>query len=141
LLLAADFRFYDYTATLQTLGIRSRDKDIMFLSFALPGLSEIFGLDVHAFHVGGKYAVNEYTNLSLGFTITSNGITDGRLFPATIDTGNSIAGGISRRIKSQWISVNGALVTGRERPAESRYSNYNFRGHGLLFSLGWRLRK
>lgn len=135
LIVAADFRFYDNTATLQSpFDLRRKDGNYVYTFFRPQYL---FALDVHSFHVGGKYSLNDKTNVQFGFTTNSNATTSFR--EDLRDLGVVFSGALGRRIKNQWLTLGFSVLPGRTRRDYS-YVN-NSRDAGFLFSIGFRMRQ
>ncbi|MEW6731017.1 MAG: outer membrane protein transport protein [Acidobacteriota bacterium] len=144
LLLAFDFRFYDYSATLQGVDefepSKLKTPNNLEIFFPLFPFSFVSGLDVHSFHMGGKYRINDNTSINFGATITSNGIASSQLSERIIDNGNTIAFGINKRIKDSWLLLGLGYTFRRDRPEIDSPSFFSkqFSGRGLLVSIGLR---
>lgn len=134
LIIAADFRFYDNTAT-KNFRLRFPTQNSIFAFFEQRNLSD---LDVHSFHVGGKYSLNDKTNIQFGATTNSNASYPSGSLGRGNELGVVFSGAIGRRIKDQWLTAGFAVLPGRERPG---FFFNNSRDGGVLFSIGLRIKQ
>ncbi|MBI4850769.1 MAG: outer membrane protein transport protein [Acidobacteria bacterium] len=135
LLIAADFRFYDYTDTLQyPFYLKKPDGSSAFVYF---GPQYLFALDVHSFHIGGKYSLSNKTSIQFGVSTNSN--TTNFLRRDIRDLGVVFSGALSRRVGNQWVTAGFGLLPGRTRTEYSFLDNSKDRG--FLFSLGIRMKQ
>ncbi len=136
LLLAADFRFYNYSSALKTLAVRERQ------SGSLLSTQPIDAEDVRLFIFGGVYSVNEKTKLHFGSSYITNGFPAGALNPGLVNTGGSeINLALGKRLANRWANIGLTGVFGRERivtPTQNQSFPGKYRSKGFIFSLGIR---
>ncbi len=136
LLLAADFRFYDYSSALKTLVVKERQSGSLLSS------QPIDAEDVRLFIFGGVYSVNAKTKLHFGSSYITNGFPAGSINPGLINTGGSeINFGLGKRVANRWANVGLTGVFGRERivtPAQNQFFPGKYRSKGFILSIGIR---
>lgn len=136
LLLAADFRFYDYSSALKNLVIKEKQ------SGSLLSAQPIDAEDVRLFIFGGVYSVNEKTKLHFGSSYITNGFPAGAINPGLVNTGGSeINFGLGKRITNRWANVGLTGVFGRERivtSAQNQFFPGKYRSKGFILSIGMR---
>lgn len=139
-IVAADFRFYDYT---ETFGppIKLIDQDTNTEIQRLV----IMGKDVRSARFGIVISATDKTKINLGTAYTSNGFPAAAINPGLVNVGGlDISGGFAKRIHGQWFNFATAVVLGRTRlvgPPANLLFNGRYKGNGVLFSLGMRLNK
>ncbi len=135
----ADYRFYDYPDALKTVVVKSEQSGQPLLS------QTINAKNVHSVRFGSIYTLNDTTRLNFGLAFTSDGFRDQFINPGLINTGGiDVSGAIYKKILGQWFNVGIAGLIGRERIVEPQVNpafSGAYRGHGIMISLGMRLRK
>lgn len=138
LLLAFDFRFYDYTETLGRLRLEQEGTGRELLGV------QIDAQDVRSVRFGGIYSLSDSTKINFGSAFTSNGFPKFPINPGLINVGGlDISGGFAKKIFGQWLSVGAAGIFGRVnqvRPPANRQFPGDYDGAGFLISVGLRMR-
>ncbi|MEW6729993.1 MAG: outer membrane protein transport protein [Acidobacteriota bacterium] len=137
LMVAFDFRFYDYTATFQSLDLLAKTTRQPIMSV------RIDGEDVRSVRFGGVYSLSDSTKIHFGTAFTANGIPDANIQPALVNVGGlDISGGIGKKIFGRWLNIGAAGIFGRERsigPPANRLFPGEYNGRGFLIGIGMRM--
>lgn len=136
LTLAADFRFYDYTAALQNLVVRARASNALIAS------QRIDAKDVRLYILGGIYNLNPQTKIHFGSAYTTNGFPARFLNPGLYNSGGSeVSGGVGRKVAGRWVNIGLMGIFGRERtitPAQNPFFAGKYTSKGFVFAVGLR---
>jgi long-chain fatty acid transport protein len=137
LLLAFDFRFYDYTEVLQTVSLFDKQTGSPLL------VQRVDAEDVRSVRFGLVYSVSDKTKVHFGSAFTSNGFPGGVVNPGLINIGGvDISGGFGKKVFGHWLNVGAAAIFGRDRklvPPENRTFPGKYDGGGFLVGVGIRL--
>jgi long-subunit fatty acid transport protein len=137
-IVAADFRFYDYTETFgPPIDVIDRDNGSLLQRVAIQGK------DVRSVRGGVVISATDKTKIFLGSAYTSNGFPQASINPGLVNVGGlDISGGVGKKLRGQWFNISGAVILGRERLVGPPVNNLfpgRYKGNGILFSFGMRL--
>jgi long-subunit fatty acid transport protein len=139
LLLAADFRFYDYTAAFQTVNVVIKETG------QVRDAVKLDARDVRSFRTGGIYSVTDSTKLHFGWAYTTNGFPESTINPGLVNVGGmDVSGGIGKRLFGRWINVGVAGIFGRTRtvdPVSNPLFAGKYSGNGFMIGIGFRSSK
>jgi long-chain fatty acid transport protein len=137
LILAFDFRFYDYTEALQSVSLFDKASGRPLLD------QRVDAEDVRSVRFGLIYSVSDKTKIHLGSAFTTNGFPGGVVNPGLINVGGlDISGGVGKKVFGHWLNVGVAGIFGRARtlvPPVNRTFPGKYDGAGFLVGVGFRL--